>query len=62
MLRFAMESGDVNPEFREVTLSASFARGVGLSGRAWARNDFVFVEDLGELTDCVRRPAASGRG
>ena len=29
-----------------------------LSGRAWARGDLVFVEDLGELTDCVRRPAA----
>ncbi|GLY15395.1 GAF domain-containing protein [Kineosporia rhizophila] len=61
-LRFAEESGDVNPEFREVTLSASFARGVGLSGRAWARNDLVFVEDLGELTDCVRRPAAQRAG
>ncbi|WP_285600315.1 GAF domain-containing protein [Kineosporia sp. NBRC 101731] len=62
VLRFSKESGDVNPEFRDVTLSASFAKGVGLSGRAWARNDFVFVEDLGELTDCVRRPAAQRAG
>ncbi|GAB6900725.1 GAF domain-containing protein [Kineosporia succinea] len=62
VLRFAKESGDVNSEFRDVTLSASFAKGVGLSGRAWARNDFVFVEDLGELTDCVRRPAAQRAG
>ncbi|MBT0770614.1 GAF domain-containing protein [Kineosporia sp. J2-2] len=62
VLRFAKESGDVGPEFREVTLAASFAKGVGLSGRAWARNDFVFVEDLGELTDCVRRPVAQKQG
>ncbi|GLY33239.1 GAF domain-containing protein [Kineosporia sp. NBRC 101731] len=62
VLRFAKESGDVNSEFRDVTLSASFAQGIGLSGRAWARNDFVFVEDLGELTDCVRRPAAQRAG
>src|SRR5689334_25392799 len=34
VLRFAVESGDAGPEFREVTLSASFAEGVGLSGRA----------------------------
>nr|WP_269328933.1 methyl-accepting chemotaxis protein [Kineosporia babensis] len=62
VLRFSRESGDVTSEFRDVTLSASFARGVGLSGRTWARNDFTFVEDLGELTDCVRRPAAQRAG
>ena len=62
VLRFAKESGDVNSEFRDVTMSASFAQGVGLSGRAWARNDFVFVEDLAELTDCVRSPAAGRAG
>ena len=62
VLRFAQESGDAGEEFRRVTLSASFARGVGLSGRAWARNDFVFVEDLGDMTDCVRRPAAQQAG
>ncbi|WP_249998080.1 GAF domain-containing protein [Actinoplanes sp. M2I2] len=62
VLRFALESGDAGAEFRRVTMSASFARGVGLSGRAWARDDLVFVEDLGELTDCVRRPAAQAAG
>ncbi|WP_299040257.1 GAF domain-containing protein [uncultured Pseudokineococcus sp.] len=62
VLRFATESGDAGPEFRQVTLAASFARGVGLSGRAWERGDLVFVEDLGELTDCVRRPAAQRAG
>ena len=62
VLRFALESGDAGAEFRQVTRSASFAKGVGLSGRAWARDDLVFVEDLGELTDCVRRPAAQAAG
>jgi GAF domain-containing protein len=62
VLRFAIESGDAGAEFRQVTMSASFAKGVGLSGRAWARGDLVFVEDLGELTDCVRRPAAQRAG
>jgi GAF domain-containing protein len=62
VLRFALESGDAGAEFRKVTMSASFAKGVGLSGRAWARGDLVFVEDLGELTDCVRRPAAQAAG
>jgi GAF domain-containing protein len=62
VLRFALESGDAGAEFRRVTMSASFARGVGLSGRAWERGDLVFVEDLGQLTDCVRRPAAQAVG
>ncbi|MEU4562758.1 GAF domain-containing protein [Actinoplanes sp. NPDC023936] len=62
VLRFALESGDAGEEFRRVTMTASFARGVGLSGRAWDRGDLVFVEDLGELTDCVRRPAAQAAG
>ncbi|GAA2023296.1 GAF domain-containing protein [Pseudokineococcus marinus] len=62
VLRFAQESGDAGAEFRQVTLAASFARGVGLSGRAWDRGDLVFVEDLGELADCVRAPAAQRAG
>ncbi len=62
VLRFALESGTAGEEFRRVTMSASFAKGVGLSGRAWDRGDLVFVEDLGELTDCVRRPAAQAAG
>jgi GAF domain-containing protein len=62
VLRFSVESGDAGPEFRDVTRSASFARGVGLSGRAWAQRRLVFVPDLGELTDCVRAPAAQRAG
>ncbi|WP_442906445.1 GAF domain-containing protein [Kineococcus sp. NBC_00420] len=62
VLRFELESGDAGEEFRRVTLSASFAKGVGLSGRTWAKQDFMFVEDLGEMTDCVRAPAAQRAG
>ena len=62
VLRFEYESGDAGPEFREVTRQASFAKGVGLSGRAWARRELVFVEDLGEVTDCVRAPVAQRAG
>jgi len=62
VLRFARESGEVNSEFREATLAATFARGTGLSGRAWASGDTVFVPDLGQVTDCVRAPAATRAG
>ncbi|GAB7191326.1 hypothetical protein NUM3379_20330 [Kineococcus sp. NUM-3379] len=62
VLRFAQESGDAGQEFRTVTLAASFAEGVGLSGRAWRSRDLVFVPDLGQVTDCVRAPAAQRVG
>ena len=61
-LRFALESGSAGEEFRRVTLAASFAEGVGLSGRAWRARDLVAVEDLGQITDCVRAPAAQRAG
>jgi methyl-accepting chemotaxis protein len=57
-LRFAVESGDAGPEFHEVTLKASFAEGVGLSGRAWKTRDLFFTRDIAEMTDCVRAPVA----
>ncbi|SCX43605.1 methyl-accepting chemotaxis sensory transducer with GAF sensor [Klenkia marina] len=62
VLRFERESGDAGPEFRAVTLSATFAPGVGLSGRTWRNRDLFFVPDLGEMTDCVRAPVAQKAG
>jgi putative methionine-R-sulfoxide reductase with GAF domain len=62
VLRFGRESGDAGAEFRSVTLSATFERGVGLAGRTWADEDLVFVPDLGQVTDCVRAPAAQRVG
>ncbi|WP_157417463.1 methyl-accepting chemotaxis protein [Nocardioides sp. Iso805N] len=62
LLHFSMESGDAGPEFHQVTLSATFAEGVGLSGRAWAQRDLYFTQDIGEMTDCVRAPVAQRVG
>ncbi len=62
VLRFGVESGSAGEEFRRVTLAASFAEGVGLSGRAWRARDLVFVRDLAEVSDCVRAPAAQRAG
>lgn len=62
LLKFQCESGSVNEEFRQITQKASFARNVGLSGRAWANKQLVFVPDLGEVADCVRAPIAQRAG
>ncbi|MFQ1002394.1 methyl-accepting chemotaxis protein [Modestobacter sp. SSW1-42] len=62
LLRFQQESGSAGEEFRKVTLAASFAEGVGLSGRAWKSRDLFFTADIGEMTDCVRAPAAQRAG
>jgi len=61
-LRFVLESGSAGQEFRDVTMAASFQKGVGLAGRAWRACDLVFVEDLAQVTDCVRAPAAQRAG
>ncbi|GLY94138.1 hypothetical protein Acsp02_13940 [Actinoplanes sp. NBRC 103695] len=61
-LHFVVESGSAGEEFRRVTEQASFAEGVGLAGQAWRKRDMLFVQDLGELTDCVRAPAAQRAG
>ena len=52
VLRFSVESGSVNEEFRRVTMGASFREGEGLSGRAWKARDLFFTEDIGQMTDC----------
>ena len=62
VLRFEVESGDAGEEFRRVTRTATFAQGVGLSGRAWRSRDLVFVPDIGEVKDCVRAPIAQRVG
>jgi len=61
-LKFEIESGDAGPEFRKVTLEASFAYGVGLAGRTWSSGDLIFEPDLGTVTDCVRAPVAQKVG
>jgi methyl-accepting chemotaxis protein len=61
-LKFAVESGSVNAEFRRVTEEARFREGEGLSGRAWRSRDLFFVEDIGEMKDCCRAPVAQRAG
>ena len=62
VLRFSSEAGSVSDEFAAVTATATFARGVGLSGRAWSTRDLVFTSNLGEVKDCVRAPVAQKVG
>lgn len=62
VLKWRLDSGSVNSDFLKVTQEASFARGVGLSGRTWAAMELIFVEDLGQVTDCVRAPVAQRAG
>lgn len=61
-LRFKLESGSVNEEFRRVTTEATFAEGVGLSGRAWKSRDLFFTKDLSQMADCCRAPIAQRAG
>ena len=61
-LKFAVEAGIVNDEFRRVTLDAKFQEGEGLSGRAWKGRDLYFVQDLGTMKDCCRAPVAQKAG
>ena len=49
-LRFALQSGSVNEEFRSATAAARFREGDGLCGGAWKARDLVFMADLGAMT------------
>jgi methyl-accepting chemotaxis protein len=62
VLRFSVESGSVNEEFRRVTMDARFREGEGLSGRAWRQRDLFFTPDIGQMTDCSRAPVAQRAG
>lgn len=61
-LAFAFDSGRVPGVFRQATLDVRFTRGVGLAGLAWARRDFVFVEDVTRAHGFLRAEAALASG
>ncbi|HRI67401.1 MAG TPA: methyl-accepting chemotaxis protein [Polyangium sp.] len=62
VLCFALDSGVMNEEFREVTRNSTFAEGVGFNGRTWRQRDLLFVRDIGEMADCSRAPVAKRFG
>jgi methyl-accepting chemotaxis protein len=62
VLLFSTDSGEASEEVRRVSRSARFRQGEGLNGRAWKQHDVVVVEDLADLTDCPRGPAARRAG
>lgn len=61
-LRWSADSGTVSEAFRRVTSTARFREGEGINGRAWRTRDLVYVDDLGELSDCSRAPVAKRDG
>ncbi len=61
-LKFEFDSGEVSYEFKKISETSTFAEGVGLNGRALASKDIFTVQNLGEMTDCVRAPIARKSG
>src|SRR6185437_8411169 len=57
-LRFSVESGSVDEDFRRATRDCTFEQGEGLAGRAWASHDLAFVADLADQGDAIRSPMA----
>jgi putative methionine-R-sulfoxide reductase with GAF domain/uncharacterized protein YoxC len=57
-LRYSVESGSVDEDFRRATHDCTFEQGEGLAGRAWASHDLVFASDVTEQGDGVRAPLA----
>ncbi|MFN8156080.1 MAG: GAF domain-containing protein [Candidatus Nanopelagicales bacterium] len=58
VLRFGVDSGDVDSRFALVSRESSYRRGQGLSGRAWLEGGLVVVDDLSQVTDCTRAAVA----
>lgn len=61
-LKFVVDSGSVNTEFKSASQSGKFEFGIGLSGRTWKEKNLVFVRDIGDVTDCFRAPIAKRVG
>ena len=57
-LKYCVDSGIVDEDFRRVTHDCMFEQGDGLAGRAWANHDLIFVPDLAEQGDAVRSAMA----
>lgn len=62
VLRFAVESGAVDEEFRRATRDARLPSGEELAGRAWQGRDLVFAADITQLSESPRAPIARRAG
>jgi methyl-accepting chemotaxis protein len=62
VLKFSTDTGNAGDDFRRVTLQTCFIEGAGLAGQSWREKDLSFIEDLGEMTECSRAPAAKRAG
>jgi methyl-accepting chemotaxis protein len=62
VLKFNLDSGSINEEFRRVTVAGKYEEGVGLGGRTWRTRELMFVPDLATMTDCFRAPVALRAG
>lgn len=62
MLRFSVESGSVDEDFRRASHDCTFEQGEGLCGRAWASHDLVFAADFADQEDAVRSSMARRSG
>ncbi|MCX7998334.1 MAG: GAF domain-containing protein, partial [Leptospiraceae bacterium] len=61
-LKFEFDSGDVSFEFKKISETSTFEEGVGLNGRALTNRDVFITNNLAEMNDCVRAPAARKAG
>ncbi|HEV2968355.1 MAG TPA: methyl-accepting chemotaxis protein, partial [Pirellulales bacterium] len=61
-LKFDVESGSVNDEFRRITVESRFQEGVGLCGEAWKKRELVFVPDVTQRPGFNRAAAAERAG
>ncbi|MDQ2889469.1 MAG: GAF domain-containing protein [Gemmatimonadota bacterium] len=57
-LKFCVDSGSVDEDFRRTTHECAFEQGEGVAGRAWANHDLVFVADLADQGDTLRSAIA----
>ncbi len=61
-IRFSLESGQIDDEFRRLTMTGSLREGEGLAGKAWQKRDLVFTPDIMVLADSARAPACKRSG
>lgn len=62
VLVFETDSGEISPAFTDESRAATFAKGQGICGRAWAEGGYVFVPELSEVPDCPRVEPAAAEG